>query len=67
MARKLKKFLILLDEESLLYFPGSFLTGKVLLEIEEDTPVTGKTSFQSFLFQSCFYYHKIIVLNKLYN
>ena len=42
MAKKLKRFHILLDDESLLYFPGSFLTGKVLLELEEDTPATGE-------------------------
>lgn len=41
MDRKLKRFNILLDDESLLYFPGSFLTGKVLLELEENTPATG--------------------------
>jgi hypothetical protein len=41
MAKKLKKFLILLDDETLLYFPGAFLSGKVLLELEEDTPATG--------------------------
>lgn len=41
MERKLKRFNILLDDESLLYFPGSFLTGKVLLELEENTPATG--------------------------
>ncbi|XP_074595748.1 arrestin family protein Vdup1 [Brevipalpus obovatus] len=40
-TRKLKKFLILLDDESLLYFPGSFLTGRVLLELEEKTPCLG--------------------------
>lgn len=42
MAKKLKRFHILLDDESLLYFPGSFLTGKVLLELEEDTPASGE-------------------------
>lgn len=41
MDRKLKRFNILLDDESLLYFPGSFLTGKVLLELDENTPATG--------------------------
>jgi len=41
MERKLKRFNILLDDESLLYFPGSFLTGKVLLELEDNTPATG--------------------------
>ncbi|XP_076305046.1 arrestin domain-containing protein 4-like isoform X2 [Tachypleus tridentatus] len=41
MTRKLKRFLILLDNDSLLYLPGSFLSGRVLLELEEDTPVLG--------------------------
>ena len=41
-TKKLKKFLIILDNESLLYFPGSFLSGKILLEIEEETPILGK-------------------------
>ncbi|XP_054160628.1 arrestin domain-containing protein 4-like [Oppia nitens] len=41
MAKKLKRFQILLDDESLMYFPGAFLSGKVLLEIDEDTPVIG--------------------------
>ncbi|GFR04933.1 hypothetical protein TNCT_157241 [Trichonephila clavata] len=40
MAKKLRKFLILLDNESLLYFPGSFLTGRVLVDLDEDTAVT---------------------------
>lgn len=44
MAKKLKKFLILLDNENLLYFPGSFLTGKVLLELEDETPALGSYS-----------------------
>lgn len=37
----MKRFNILFDDESLLYFPGSFLTGKVLLELEDNTPATG--------------------------
>ncbi|XP_077555987.1 arrestin family protein Vdup1 isoform X1 [Haemaphysalis longicornis] len=41
MSRKLQKFLVLLDNESLLYFPGSFLSGKVVVELEEEIPVTG--------------------------
>ncbi|XP_015928754.1 arrestin domain-containing protein 4 [Parasteatoda tepidariorum] len=41
MAKKLRKFLIILDNESLLYFPGSFLTGRVLVDLDEDTAVTG--------------------------
>lgn len=42
MARKLIKFLILFDNTSLLYFPGQFLTGRVLIELEDDTPALGK-------------------------
>lgn len=42
MSRKLLKFLILFDNPSLLYFPGQFLTGRVLVELEDDTPVLGK-------------------------
>uniref|UniRef100_A0A646QJ51 Arrestin2 n=1 Tax=Hemiscolopendra marginata TaxID=943146 RepID=A0A646QJ51_9MYRI len=41
MARKLRKFLILFDNPNLLYFPGQFISGRVLIELEEDTPVTG--------------------------
>lgn len=47
MAKKLRKFLILLDNESLLYFPGSFLTGRVLVDLDEDTAVTGESHFHS--------------------
>lgn len=41
MARKLRKFLILLDNTNLLYFPGQFISGRILIELEEETPVTG--------------------------
>lgn len=41
MPRKLLKFLILFDNTSLLYFPGQFLSGRVLLELQEDTPALG--------------------------
>ncbi|XP_049269344.1 arrestin domain-containing protein 17 isoform X2 [Rhipicephalus sanguineus] len=41
MSRKLQKFLVLLDNETLLYFPGSFLSGKVVVELDEEIPVTG--------------------------
>ena len=42
MPRKLMKFLILFDNTSLLYFPGQFLSGRVLLELQEDTPALGE-------------------------
>ncbi|EEB11914.1 hypothetical protein Phum_PHUM142000 [Pediculus humanus corporis] len=41
MPRKLLKFLILFDNTNLLYFPGQFLSGRVLVELEEDTPALG--------------------------
>lgn len=41
MPRKLLKFLIIFDNPSLLYFPGQFLSGRVLLELQDDTPALG--------------------------
>lgn len=41
MPRKLLKFIILFDNTSLLYFPGQFLSGRVLLELQDDTPALG--------------------------
>lgn len=41
MPRKLLKFLILFDNTSLLYFPGQFLSGRVLIELQDDTPALG--------------------------
>lgn len=40
-TKKLRYFKIVMDDESLLYFPGTFLTGKVVLELDEDTPILG--------------------------
>lgn len=42
-SKKLKKFIIILDNDTLLYLPGSFLTGSVLVELDNDTPVLGKS------------------------
>ncbi|XP_046999587.1 arrestin domain-containing protein 17 [Schistocerca americana] len=41
MSRKLLKFLILFDNTNLLYFPGQFLSGRVLMELEDETPALG--------------------------
>uniref|UniRef100_A0A0K8TLV3 Putative arrestin domain-containing protein 1 n=1 Tax=Tabanus bromius TaxID=304241 RepID=A0A0K8TLV3_TABBR len=41
MHKKLLKFLILFDNTSLLYFPGQFLSGRVLLELQDDTTAVG--------------------------
>ena len=45
MSRKLMKFLIMFDNSNLLFFPGQFLTGRVILEVDDDMPVLGKFSF----------------------
>lgn len=42
MSRKLLKFLILFDNTSLLYFPGQFLSGRVLIELQDETPTLGE-------------------------
>ena len=44
-SRKLMKFLIMFDNSNLLFFPGQFLTGRVILEVDDDMPVLGKFSF----------------------
>lgn len=54
MSKKLLKFLILFDNTSLLYFPGQFLSGRVLIELQEDTPALGE-----FLF--LFYFNTVFV------
>lgn len=43
MSRKLEKFVILFDNTNVLYFPGQFLTGRVIVELNDDTPALGKT------------------------
>lgn len=49
--RKLAKFLIVLDNESLLYFPGSFLTGQVIVELDDDTPVQGTNLANAYAYE----------------
>ena len=41
-TRKLIKFLIMFDNSNLLFFPGQFLSGRVIVEVEEDMAVLGK-------------------------
>ena len=43
MSRKLMKFLILFDNSNLLFFPGQFLSGRVILEVDDDMPVLGES------------------------
>lgn len=42
MSKKLLKFQIILDRDSLLYLPGQVLAGRVLLETQENTAVLGE-------------------------
>ena len=39
--RKLTKFLIMFDNSNLLYFPGQFLSGRVIVELQEEMAITG--------------------------
>ena len=41
-SRKLLKFLIMFDNSNLLFFPGQFLSGRVIVEVDDDMPVLGK-------------------------
>lgn len=41
MTRKLVKFVILFDNTNVLYFPGQFLSGRVIIELNDDTPALG--------------------------
>ena len=41
-SRKLLKFLIMFDNSNLLFFPGQFLSGRVIVEVDDDMPVMGK-------------------------
>ena len=67
MSRKLMKFLILFDNSNLLFFPGQFLSGRVILEVDDDMPVLGKLHFFYFFFFSLtyfvFFYKKIFICN----
>lgn len=42
MSRKLVKFVILFDNTNVLYFPGEFLSGRVIVELNDDTPALGE-------------------------
>jgi hypothetical protein len=40
--RKLTKFLIMFDNSNLLYFPGQFLSGRVIVELQDEMAITGQ-------------------------
>ena len=42
MERKLSKFLIMFDNSNLLYFPGQFLSGRVIVELQDEMAITGR-------------------------
>ena len=41
LERRLTKFLILFDNSNLLYFPGQFLSGRVIVELHDEMAITG--------------------------
>ena len=47
VTRKLIKFLIMFDNSNLLFFPGQFLSGRVIVEVEEDMAVLGKCNYMT--------------------
>ena len=53
--RKLSKFLIMFDNSNLLYFPGQFLSGRVIVELQDEMAITGQWSQSS-------HYHQIFLL-----
>ena len=55
MSRKLMKFLIMFDNSNLLFFPGQFLTGRVILEVDDDMPVLGKFLPNIYPFKNSFF------------
>ena len=61
MSRKLMKFLIMFDNSNLLFFPGQFLTGRVILEVDDDMPVLGKSIFQM-QYYLCFLKYQFFLL-----
>ena len=46
LERRLTKFLILFDNSNLLYFPGQFLSGRVIVELHDEMAITGGLKFQ---------------------
>ena len=51
--RKLAKFLIMFDNSNLLYFPGQFLSGRVIVELADEMAITGRRGFISSIFRFC--------------
>ena len=49
MSRKLLKFLIMFDNSNLLFFPGQFLSGRVIIEVEDDMPVKGRKNIRTII------------------
>ena len=43
--RRLTKFLILFDNSNLLYFPGQFLAGRVIVELHDEMAISGNIYF----------------------
>ena len=55
--RKLAKFLIMFDNSNLLYFPGQFLSGRVIVELQDEMAITGQC-YNSYTIIKYFYWHQ---------
>ena len=51
--RKLSKFLIMFDNSNLLYFPGQFLSGRVIVELVDEMAITGEEIWDMLLSAFC--------------
>ena len=52
--RKLTKFLIMFDNSNLLYFPGQFLSGRVIVELQDEMAITGETRLKRWMARGAF-------------
>ena len=65
--RKLAKFLIMFDNSNLLYFPGQFLSGRVIVELQDEMAITGKAHFNSKIFNLDSVTRQITISNRYSN
>ena len=56
--RKLSKFLIMFDNSNLLYFPGQFLSGRVIVELVDEMAITGRFSISDLSLLTSWHSHK---------
>ena len=59
--RKLAKFLIMFDNSNLLYFPGQFLSGRVIVELQDEMAITGEIILRSVPLNICVPIRSVLV------